>query len=114
MLHPDKLIEIIQQVYSATNLDEFIQITSEFHAIILIIFLLKWTHNREFNATIHVSFSQKYELPFVENSGTFRLNCCHIANQSSAVTFLSLFCVKFLSIVYCHFSVTCLLTRFCD
>jgi hypothetical protein len=67
------------------------------------------------------SFSQKYYFPFVENSRTFRSNCCQAAishllsnfchfsvsnfYQSSTVTFLSLVCW--------HVSVTQLMSPFC-
>jgi hypothetical protein len=39
MLNPDKLIQIIQQVYSVTYLHEFIQIISELHATFLVSFI---------------------------------------------------------------------------
>ena len=36
MLNPDKLIQMIQQVYSATYITHFIQIISELHDALLI------------------------------------------------------------------------------
>jgi hypothetical protein len=128
ILNPDKLIHIIQQVYSATYLQQFIHTISELPAAFLVFFFLrKWTHNREFNAKIHFSFSHKYLFRFVENSRKFRLNCCHVSHLlspfclSTGTPFLSLICshvchsnhVAFLPLNCCHLHITTLLSRFC-